>query len=88
MSSVPAKAAVRDRLIALLSEIANIDAARVTDDARIDNELQMQSVAFVELQVAIEDEYGIETDALRIVELNRFSAILDYLYDRISKAAA
>ena len=40
----------------------------------------MESVAFVELQVAIEDEYAIEIDPIRIVELNEFGAIGDYVY--------
>jgi len=40
----------------------------------------MQSIAFVELQVAIEDEYQIQIDPIRVVELNEFGAIVDYVY--------
>ena len=72
---------VRDRLVCLINEIAAIPEDRITDLATIDDELQMQSVAFVELQVAIEDEYQIQIDPVHIVELNQFGAIVDYVYN-------
>ena len=57
------------------------------DEATIDEQLQMNSLTFVELQVAIEDEYGIELDAVHVVELNRFDSIVDYVWELAAGAA-
>ena len=76
--------AVRRRLITLINQIAGIPEEEVVDGATIDGELQMQSVAFVELQVAIEEEYDIQLDPVRVVELNEFGAIVDYVCSCIS----
>jgi acyl carrier protein len=73
---------VRDRIAVLANEIAGIPLHCMTDWATIDEELQMQSVAFVELQVALEDEYQVELDPIEMVELNRFDAIVAYVYHK------
>ncbi|MFI5398728.1 MAG: acyl carrier protein [Candidatus Binatia bacterium] len=77
---------IRDQLSYLINEIARIPRDRIADTATVDNELRMESVAFVELQIAIEDEYDIEIDPLRIVELNEFGAIVNYVHRRILSA--
>jgi acyl carrier protein len=74
-------------LACLLNEIAAIPSDRITDKATVDGELQMQSVAFVELQVAIEDEYQIQIDPIRVVELNEFGAIVDYVHECVVSQA-
>ena len=51
----------------------------ITPSASIADDLGLESVAFVELQVALEDELGIEIDPIEVVELNQLSAIVDYL---------
>lgn len=78
--AAPTREQLKDRLACLISEIANIPKDRITEKATVDAELQMQSVAFVELQVAIEDEYQIQIDPIQVVELNEFGAIADYIY--------
>lgn len=78
---MPTRAEVCERLASLISEIAAIPTHMITNQATVDDELQMQSVAFVELQVAIEDEYQIQIDPIRVVELNAFGAIVDYVYE-------
>jgi acyl carrier protein len=77
---------VRERLASLVSEVLKIPVEQITDRAGIDNELQMPSIAFVELQVAIEDEYRIQIDPIRIVELNQFGAIVEYIHRAIDAA--
>ena len=64
----------------LIHEIVGIPVDVITDTATVDEELQMNSVAFVELQVAIEEEYDIQIDPIEVVELNQFGAIVDYVY--------
>ena len=54
---------------------------QITRSATIADDLGLESVAFVELQVTLEDELGIEIDPIRVVELNELSAIVQYLCD-------
>lgn len=77
---------IRNRLISLIHEIAGIPPNEVTDEARIDTELAMESVAFVELQVAIEDEFDIRLDPVQIIELNRFGAIVEHIHQAAESA--
>ncbi len=71
---------VRDEVVGLISEVAGIAKESITNNATIDDDLQLNSVAFVELQVAIEDKYDIQIDPIRVVELNELGAIVDYIY--------
>jgi acyl carrier protein len=61
-----------------LSELG-VDPAQITPSATITDDLGLESVTFVELQVALEDELGIEIDPIQVVELNQLAAIVDYL---------
>ena len=70
---------VREFISGLLHEIAGISREKIVEDATVENELRMESVAFVELQVSIEEEYDIELDPIEVVELNRLGAIVDYV---------
>ena len=75
------RGAIARRLADLLNEIAQIPSDQISDEATIDNQLRMESVQFVELQVALEDEYEIEIDAIRVVEVNHFAGIVEYLFE-------
>lgn len=80
MRPVHTRYEVRERLTSLLYDIAGIPREQITDQATVDEDLRMESIAFVELQVAIEEEYGIQIDPIRVVELNEFGAIVDYIH--------
>ncbi len=82
----PSREEIRARVTSLINEIAKIPLEQITEEATIDEQLQMQSVIFVELQVAIEEEYGIQVDLIHVVELNRFGPIVDYLYQCTQEA--
>lgn len=77
---------VEARLAQFISEIAKVDRHLVVGGATIDEDLRMESVAFVELQVAIEEAYSIEIDPIRVVELNEFTAIVNYVYEIVTAA--
>jgi acyl carrier protein len=77
---------VRDMLRRFISEIGKIPAERISEHATIDNELQLQSLSFVELQVAIEEFYDVQIDPIAVVELNAFGAIADYIQSLINEA--
>ena len=78
--TAPSRRDVWDRMTTLLGEIAKISPEVIVESATIDGALRMESVDFVELQVALEDEYGIELDPIHVVELNEFGAIVDYVH--------
>jgi acyl carrier protein len=84
MKTSPTRSEVKGRLVSLLNEIAGIPKERITATAAVDGDLQMASVVFVEVQIAVEEEFDITIDPLRIVELNEFRAIADYIYDCVS----
>jgi len=71
---------VRDRLTTLISEIGKIPLERINERATVDEDIQISSLAFIELQVALEEEYQIQVDPIRVVELNEFGAIVDYIH--------
>ena len=77
----PSRSAVRTLLVRLLHEIGSIPLDKIHDQSTVDGELSMESVVFIEVQVALEDAYQIELDPVRIVELNQFDAIIDYIHD-------
>ena len=84
----PTRAEVRERVARLVSEVLKIPQEQISDTATVDNELQMQSISFVELQVAIEEAYDIQVDPIQIVELNAFGAIVDYIHQAAAGAGA
>jgi acyl carrier protein len=79
---------VEGTLAELISEIAKIPRDLIVEGSTIDEELRMESVAFVELQVAIEAAYDIEVDPIHVVELNEFSAIVNYVFGIIMAGSA
>lgn len=89
MRDKPAKKSdVRDYLTQLLVEVGKIPLERVVAGARLDASLKMESIAFIELQVALEERFDIEIDPLEVLELNEFGAIVDYLHGQILQGAA
>jgi len=71
---------VREELARLIGEIVGVPRERITDSATVEDDLRMESVAFVEMQVAIEEAYNIQIDPIHVLELNEFGAIVDYIY--------
>ncbi len=71
---------VRLLLAGFLVDIGRVDGTLAGDGATIDGDLQMDSVAFLEVQVALEDELNIEIDPIQVVELNEFGAIARYIH--------
>ena len=67
----------------LLREVG-VPEDKLHDDARISTDLNLESVAFVELQVALEDELDVELDPVKVVELDQLSAIAQYLDSLLS----
>lgn len=86
MAGPPTREEIARRLIDLTAEIANIPRERIRIGATFERDLRMESIKFVEIHVALEDEYDIEIDPLQIIELNEFGAIVDYVHKQITEA--
>ncbi|HYD47676.1 MAG TPA: acyl carrier protein [Terriglobales bacterium] len=84
--NAPNQALSRDyvyrRVAQLLHEIVGTPLEDINEDITVDEDLQMTSVIFVELHVAIEEELDTELDPIEVVELNRLGDIVDYMYER------
>lgn len=76
----PSIAEVRQRLIDLLWAVGRISPDVIREGAKVSDTLHLESVAFVEIQVALEDEYQVELDPLRIIELDEFELIVEYVH--------
>ena len=76
---------IRERMIRLASEITKIPLDEITDAASIDDELRRESVDFIELQVALEEEYEIEIDPIQVLQLNELGLIVDYVYRQVAR---
>jgi len=74
---------VRRFLTLALQDVAKIAPDVIGDGACLDAELAMESVALIEVQVAIEDAYDIELDAIHVLELNEFAAIVKYISELV-----
>lgn len=82
----PSRQAVREKLAELLCGIGGIPENRIADEAAVTDELRMESVALIEIQVAVEDEYDIEVDLVEVVERNEFAAIVDYIHELATRS--
>ncbi len=71
----------------LVHEITGIPLDAVRPEASIDNELEMKSVDFMRIHVALEEHFDVELDALLILELNRVDAICSYVESCVRKSA-
>lgn len=80
MTSTAPSPTIRTRILLnrLLREVG-VPEEKLHDEARISTDLDLESVAFVELQVALEDELEVEIDPIKVVELDQLSAIARYL---------
>ena len=76
----PTRKQVWNLLFQLFCEIAKITPETICDAATVSGELHMESITFVEIQTALQDEYDIELDPIQLIELDEFGAIVDYVH--------
>ena len=78
----PSLDAVKETLRRLVVEVSALDPARIVDSSTLDEDIQLSSIAFVELQVAVENAFGIEVDPVEVVERNSFGAVADLIWEK------
>lgn len=80
--TAPSRDELRQYLVRLLVDVGKVPAEKITDAACVDTDLKIESVAFIEIQIALEEQFDIEIDPVQMLELNQFGSIVDYLHDR------
>ncbi|MFI9237309.1 acyl carrier protein [Streptomyces cinnamoneus] len=60
MTDVTTTAIDIDELRATIAAIIEVDVAELTDDARFDADLEVDSLLGLEIQVSLEEKYGVE----------------------------
>ena len=79
----------RGLLTRLLHEIApEVDLASVDDDALLHNELDLDSMDFLNLVTALHDETGIEIPERDYPQLATVGSFIDYLTRAIARSAS
>jgi acyl carrier protein len=74
---------VWDRLKALLIEVGGSVAGDINSAAVIGEISGLDSVAFVEIIVTLEEEFGVALDPVAILERGSFGAIVEYVREMI-----
>jgi len=84
----PSVEQVKQILRGLIEENAGIPARAIRDDSRIDGDLAMDSLSFLNVQTAVEEHFGIACDAAELEARNRFDAIAALVVERVRAKAA
>jgi acyl carrier protein len=66
---------VEDRIRAIMARVLRVPADRVGADAAIGNVPNWDSTAHMRMMLALEDEFGIDLDETRMVEMTSFAKI-------------
>lgn len=75
--------AVRDEVATILDQLFGVPADALADDVTLADGLQLDSLSVVELQMAIEDHFGIRLDAPRdgaggeVTDVETFGQLVD-----------
>lgn len=68
----------------LVQELAGLDAARVVGDARLVDDLDLDSIAVAELATAIEQRFDVKVSDSVIETFKTVGDILDYVVPRLA----
>jgi acyl carrier protein len=69
----------REELRALIAEVIEVEAAKVTDDAHFAEDLDVDSLMALEITVQIEQRYGIKIDESEVGEITSLAAAYDFI---------
>ena len=84
----PTREDIAIRIAELISEVTGLPCEGIDESSTLESDLQMESVKFVELHVAIEEEFDIEIDPVEVVELNQLGAISEYVHSIVQDRPA
>ena len=67
------------KVIALISEASNIEAAKITGESSFIDDLNFDSLDVVELMMKVEDEFGIDIPEEEAEKLKTVSDVISYI---------
>lgn len=68
----------QQRLVAILAEVAQVDAASVKPEQHLKNDLRLDSAQALELLATIEDEFDMEIDEVAASKIATVKDVLDF----------
>ena len=68
-----------ERLQAIVAELLDLDADKITPDASFKDDLGADSIDLVELHMALEDETGLTIPDEKLMEFKTVQDVLDYI---------
>jgi len=71
----------------VLAEEFEVELTDITPDADIKETLDLDSLSLVDMVALIETTFGVKIKSQEIANVSTFSALYDYLYDKLKKAA-
>ncbi len=74
---------VFDKVKSLFVEDLGIDESKVTMDAKLEEDLEIDSLGIVEVVMAFEDEFGIEIDDEELAEVSTVGQAVNLLHSKI-----
>lgn len=77
------RAEVRERLFELMKENARVDPAALRDEARLSEDLSMDSLDLIAVVNEVEHEFKITIPDNALAKLKTISEVLDALWERL-----
>ncbi len=74
---------VFDKVKGLFVEDLGIDESKVTMDAKLEEDLEIDSLGIVEVVMAFEDEFGIEIDDEELSDVSTVGQAVNLLHSKI-----
>jgi acyl carrier protein len=72
-------AGIRDRVVKVVAQTLKIDESRVTEGARFVEDLGAESMQSVELIASFEEEFDIEMDEQRALDVKTVGKAIDFI---------
>ena len=74
---------VFEKVKSLFVEDLGIDESKVTMDAKLEEDLEIDSLGIVEVVMAFEDEFGIEIDDVELADVSTVGQAVNLLHSKI-----
>ena len=85
MENTPTREQIKDKIVAVLEQVAEIDLAGVDEDARLAEELEMNSLDAMNVFTELEEAFDIELTQAEIMRLSTLKEIVDHIHAMINE---
>lgn len=72
-----------EKINAALAEEFEVDESVITPEASIKETLELDSLSLVDLVALIESNFGIKIQGTEVAHIKTFSALYDFVFDRL-----